>query len=266
MTTTDNVLIGKLFGAVVLGTYVIAYNVASLPVYIMGVIVANVTWPAYAEISEERGQQPGGAFIRVLACASTLLAIATALLMLLGDEIVILFYGEKWRAAGTALRILSMLVFCRGHAALITPLIRNARGMASEARIKVVEAAIFLALLYPFTSRYSAAGAAGVGAFAYLVTMTNRVRFARRILPQSSSAILNVILSAAAATGLSVLLGAVVILAIEGVLARVLFGGVTVFIAASATMLSLSPQLRGELSQIYITFSARMVDKSRPLL
>ncbi len=265
MTTTDNILIGKLFGVAVLGTYVIAYNMASLPVYILGVIVANVTWPAYAEISGGKSQQLGGAFVRVLACASTLLAMATALLMLLGDEIVILFYGAQWRDAGTALRVLSLLVFCRGHAALITPLIRNARGMASEARIKVVEAGIFLALLYPFTSRYGAAGAAGVGSIAYLVTMINRVRFAQRLLPQSSKSILSILLSAAAATGLGVVLGASAIFAIDGVVVRLLLGGGVVSIVVWGSMLSLSPHLRAELLQIYSTLNARRIVK-RPSL
>src|SRR5262249_38085878 len=155
------------------------------------------------ELAAENRQQVGGAFVRVLACASTLLATATALLALLADEIVAVLYGNKWSAAATPLRILSLLVFCRGHAALITPLIRSAQGMAAEARIKVVEALIFLALLYPFTSKYGAAGAAGVGAFAYLITLINRIRFAQGLLPEVSKTILAVILSSAAAVVLS---------------------------------------------------------------
>jgi O-antigen/teichoic acid export membrane protein len=266
MTMTDNILIGKLFGVAVLGTYVIAYNLASLPVYVLGVIVANVTWPAYAEISGGNNRQLGGAFIRVLACASALLAMATALLMLLGDEIVTLFYGDQWKAAGTALRILSLLVFCRGHAALITPLIRNARGMASEARIKVVEAGIFLALLYPFTSRYGAAGAAGVGAVAYLITMINRVRFAQILLPHASKTILRILLSATTATGLGLVLGAAAIFAVKGVIARLLLGGAVVSIVVWAAMLSLSPPLRSEFLEIYSTLGLRKIDKERQLL
>ena len=51
MSMADNVLIGKLYSAAILGTYVIAYNLAVLPLHGVGMAIVNVTFPAYAEIA-----------------------------------------------------------------------------------------------------------------------------------------------------------------------------------------------------------------------
>jgi O-antigen/teichoic acid export membrane protein len=251
MATADNILLGRLFGALVLGTYVIACNLAALPMHALWVIVANVTWSAYAEISVGETSRLARAFVRVLSSASTLLAIMTCMLMLFGGEIVTLLYGQKWAAAGTPLRILSLVVFCRGLTLLITPLIRHLRGMSSDAGIKVLEAAIFFALLYPLARSYGPAGAASALAIVYFITMVNRVRLVLSLLPEASGIIIRTLLSAIAAVMLGAALGASVIYAVEGMLPRLLFGGAVVLIVVGTSMLVLSPQLREELSQIY---------------
>lgn len=189
MMMADNVLLGRLYSAAILGTYVIAYNLAVLPLHGVGMAIVNVTFPAYAEIAggttigegaggsptiregsysspaQEAGAGPqplltrglpqgglppralpppsGGetkrlerAFVRVFAASSTVLTFTTALLLLLGDEIIVFLYGGKWAAAGTILRILALLVFCKGHAILVSPLIVSMRGIAPDAKIK----------------------------------------------------------------------------------------------------------------------------------
>jgi lipopolysaccharide exporter len=255
MTTADNILIGKLFGAVILGTYVIAYNLAALPMHALWVVVANVTWSAYAELSGGDVGRLERAFVRVLAAGSTLLAVAASLLMLLGGEIVVLLYGSKWVAAGTLLRLLSPFVFFRGLTLLISPLVRSTRGMASDAGIKAVEAAIFFALLYPLASKYGAAGAACALSVVYFITLVNRVRLVLSLLPGASGIILRTILSAVAAVGLGVALGASAMSAIEGVVPRLIWGGAVVSTVVVTSMLALSPQLRAEISQIFSTSS-----------
>ena len=194
MQMADNVLIGRLFNAAVLGTYVIAYNLATLPIHGVVTVIGTVTFPAYAEISggsdsrrdaaeqieplparllmsarpsNEAIKRLEQAFIRVFTISLLLLALTTAVLMLLGNEIVLLLYGARWASAGTILRILSLLVFCRGCSVLISPLLLSIRGVAPDARIKMAEAAIFLASLYPLTSNFGAQGAAWAGAIAF---------------------------------------------------------------------------------------------------
>src|SRR4029453_14994433 len=51
MMMADNVLLGRLYSAAILGTYVIAYNLAVLPLHGVSNAIVNVTFPAYAEIA-----------------------------------------------------------------------------------------------------------------------------------------------------------------------------------------------------------------------
>lgn len=298
MQMADNILLGRLFNAAVLGTYVIAYNLATLPIHGIANVIVSVTFPAYAEISSgsltpgsPRGEPAWGgmvregssgiepllkrklppsisasgeirrlenAFVRVFTTTSMVLALTTALLLLLGNEIVVLLYGAKWAAAGPTLSILSLLVFCRGHSVLISPLLVSIRGNAPDAKIKVVEAAIFLALLYPLTSRFGAVGAAWAGTIAFFVTMINRSYFAAALLPNVSKTILRAILCSVIAIGVGIALGALSILRMENVAGRFLVGGSVIAIVVPSVLLLLSPQLRVELLRLFSSLDVRM--------
>lgn len=270
MMMADNILLGRLYSAAILGTYVIAYNLAVLPLHGVTTAIVNVTFPAYAEISgrsptpeEGLGRRTtsnasGGetkrlerAFTRVFALSSTLLALTTALLLLLGEEIVVFLYGNKWAAAGTILRILALLVFCKGHAILVSPLVVSMRGIAPDAKIRVVEAAIFLILLYPLTSRYGATGAAAAGAIAFFVMMINRLRVASALLPDISKDLLQTVLSAVVAGALAVGAGAIALRTIASVPGRLVTGGLVIAIVVTGVMWMLSPRLRAELLRLF---------------
>jgi len=258
MQMADNILLGRLYSAAVLGTYVIAYNLAVLPLHGISTVIVSVTFPAYAEISAGEVKRLERAFVRVFATSSTLLALTTALLLLLGEEIVVVLYGTKWATAGTILRILALFVFCKGHATLVSPLVISMRGLAPDAKIKLLEAAIFLALLYPLTSRYGAVGAASAGAVAFFITMINRLLVASSLLPNISKTLLRTVLSSAVACALGIALGALAIPRVEGVLGRLLLGGAAIAIVVSGVMLVLSPHLRTELVRLFSFANAKV--------
>jgi O-antigen/teichoic acid export membrane protein len=292
MQMADNVLIGRLFNAAVLGTYVIAYNLATLPIHGLLSVIGTVTFPAYAEIAggsdtseatlevesslrsgllpsppaREDSKRLEQAFVRVFAISLLLLALTTALLLLLGDEIVVLLYGAKWATAGTILRILSLLVFCRGCSVLVSPLLVSIRGIAPDAKVKLVEATIFLVLLYPLTSRFGARGAAWAGAIAFFVTMINRVYFATTLLPDIAPTIRRTILCSVIATAVGIAFGALAVVNIENVVARLLVGGGVIGIAVTRVMLGLLPQLRKEARQLITSLRRRTKMSARSRL
>jgi O-antigen/teichoic acid export membrane protein len=251
MSMADNILLGKLYSATILGTYVIAYNLAVLPLHGVGNAIVNVTFPAYAEIAGGEVKRLERAFVRVFATSSTLLTLATGMLLLLGNEIVVFLYGTKWMAAGIILRILALLVFFKGHAILVSPLLVSVRGIAPDAKIKLFEAAFFLVLLYPLTSKYGAIGAAWAGAIAFFVMMVNRLRVAALLLPDIAGVLVRTVLSAIIACVIGTTMGALAIGTIENVLVRLLFGGSVIAIFAIAAMWILSPQLRIELRRVF---------------
>jgi lipopolysaccharide exporter len=256
MMMADNVLLGRLYSAAILGTYVIAYNLAVLPLHGVGAAIVNVTFPAYAEIAGGEIKRLERAFVRVFVVSSTLLTFTTALLLLLGNEIVVFLYGSKWTAAGTILRILALLVFCKGHAILVSPLVVSVRGIAPDAKIKLFEAAIFLVVLYPLTSRYGAVGAAAACAIAFFVMMVNRLRVAASLLPNIAGTLLRTVLSATAACALGAGLGAPAIGAVHSIIGRLLLGSLVIAIVVNGVMLVLSATLRTELLRLFNRESA----------
>jgi O-antigen/teichoic acid export membrane protein len=173
------------------------------------------------------------------------------MLLLLGNEIVVFLYGAKWAAAGIILRILALLVFFKGHAILVSPLLVSVRGIAPDAKIKLFEAALFLVVLYPLTSKYGSIGAAWAGAIAFFVMMVNRLRVAALLLPDIAGVLVRTVLSASIACVIATTLGALAIGPIGNVLVRFLFGGSVIAISASAVMWILSPQLRIEFRQAF---------------
>ncbi len=167
----------------------------------------------------------------LFAISSTLLAVTTALLLLLGNEIIVFLYG------------------CKGHATLVSPLLISMRGIAPDVKLKLFEAAIFLVLLYPLTIRYGAVGAASAGAVAFFISMINRLRVASSLLPNISQTMLRTVLSAAAACVLGIAWGALAIRSVESIPRRLILGGSVIALIATGVMLALSPQLRMELSR-----------------
>jgi O-antigen/teichoic acid export membrane protein len=247
MQMGDNILLGRLFSASVLGTYVIAYNLATLPIHGIATVIGNVTFPAYVELSRGDVKRLANAFVRVLTPGVLLLALTTALLMLLGDEIIVCLYGLQWASAGTILRILSLLVFFRGCSVLISPLLVSIRGNAPDAKIKMVEAAVFVALLYPLTSTYGAAGAAWAGTIAFFIAMINRLRVVCVLLPDVAQRIQWTLLHGLGATMAGLALGSLGIPRLQHNVTRLLIGGAMVTIGVTGTMLALSAHLRAEL-------------------
>jgi PST family polysaccharide transporter len=199
----------------------------------------------------------------VFVASSLLLVLTTALLLLLGEEIVVFLYGGKWATAGTILRILALLVFFKGHAILVSPLVISLRGIAPDTKIKLFEAAIFLALLYPLTSRYGAVGAAWAGAIAFFVMMINRLRVAASLLPNISGSLLRTIFAAIVACVLGIVLGKLAIRSVESVPARLLVGGVAIAVVVTGAMLVLSRELRMELSRLLSSIKNQSQDRKR---
>lgn len=249
-TTADNVVVGKLLGPTILGVYVLAYNLASLPIGIIGGVLNSVLYPAYAELGAQHQERLERAFVRVFTISSAILLVLTVPMFLLADELVLLLYGTKWAAAGSLLRILALIGFWRGLLQVVVPLLVSLRGPRLEARAKVVEAFIFLAMLYPLTRNFGAEGAAYAGVIVYLLTMVNRFRLIQTLAPQAFEKLPRIVSTTLGAGGLAIIAGALALNYTDALSARLLFGGVVPTGVAVGLMLWMHPALRRELTYI----------------
>ena len=107
LLNVDYALVGHLMGAVPLGTYVLAFNVASWPASLLGAMINNVTIPAFSRVKHD-------ADLLKTAIASSLRAVSlvvlpiSALTMTLALPLVLTLYGLKWSASAEVLSVLSV--------------------------------------------------------------------------------------------------------------------------------------------------------------
>lgn len=102
----DNLLVGKLLGATMLGFYAVAFNIANFSADYFGTQIARVTYPAYTKI-KDNVENMRSAFLRVFMYIS-LFAIPFGIgVILLSSELLRFVYGQKWIGATNALNILA---------------------------------------------------------------------------------------------------------------------------------------------------------------
>jgi O-antigen/teichoic acid export membrane protein len=108
MLNVDYVVTGHILGAVALGLYLQAFNLASWPVNMFSTVVRRVSFAAFARVQHDPEKRE-----QVLAKLAGLLMATTlpvcALLGLLALPLVTTLYGQEWKGATGALEFLVIL-------------------------------------------------------------------------------------------------------------------------------------------------------------
>lgn len=107
MLNVDYVCIGRLLGAVPLGFYLLAFNVASWSTSFFGAMVNGVAMPAFSRVQHDRDQLHRYLSTGVRAVAAVTFPVAV-LTMVLADSLITTVYGSRWGAAVPALQVLAI--------------------------------------------------------------------------------------------------------------------------------------------------------------
>ena len=103
LLNVDNVVVGRMGGAALLGLYVLAFNLSSWPSSVVGTAIRAVAMPAFAENAQNGGQD--GSTVLARSCGLTWgVAVPISVgLGVLAHPVVAILYGSQWAAAATAL-------------------------------------------------------------------------------------------------------------------------------------------------------------------
>jgi len=243
-TMADNVMVGRLLGTVALGNYALAYNVASVPIGVLVYALGRVLFPAYAEIAANRPQHLERAFIKVFTISSLILTMIAVPMFLLAGELVRLLFGERWTSAGPALRVLTLIIPLRGLVLVVTTVFFGLNRPKHVAMGKMLEAVVFLALLYPLIINLGLTGAAWAGVIAYALACINRVLALREIIPGISSKLLRISGSTLIAAAAGVLIGGLSLNFLESQLPRVMVAGLLSSVIPALVLLLIRSDLR----------------------
>ena len=104
---SQNIVVGRVLGATPLGYYSVAARLASMPVNVIGNIVARAMFPALARVHGDtaRFRQVWLETLQRLALLSTPSAIGVALV---AEPLVVTLLGESWRPAIVPIQILAL--------------------------------------------------------------------------------------------------------------------------------------------------------------
>lgn len=108
MLNVDYVVTGRVLGAVALGLYLQAFNLASWPVNVFSAIVRRVSLAAFSRVQDDpaRRQEALARMVTVLAVPTLLVCLLLGLLAL---PLITTVYGEAWAGAAAALQFLAVL-------------------------------------------------------------------------------------------------------------------------------------------------------------
>jgi lipopolysaccharide exporter len=96
----DYVIVGALAGAVILGFYLLAFNISSWPMVALGMAIRSIALPAFSRLTGARREASLGSAIALSWSTALLVGI---LLAGLAPTIITTVYGERWLSSAQAL-------------------------------------------------------------------------------------------------------------------------------------------------------------------
>src|SRR5262249_28475573 len=115
LLNVDYVLVGHLLGAVLLGIYVLAFNVASWPASLLGSMINSLSMPACSRVKHDINMLRNAIASAVRAVALIVMPVC-ALLVAVSRPLVLTLYGSQWTASAEVLSILAaygaVSIFC----------------------------------------------------------------------------------------------------------------------------------------------------------
>lgn len=167
-TQFDNVVVGKWLGAGVLGAYLLAYQLAMLPVVFLGSVVNRTMFPVYSHILREDRVRAFGLWASTVKYTAWTLVLICTPVWMERHALINFVYGHKWDAAVAPFAILIFAGMLRAMTQVCAAMLLALGQPHLDARAKMAETAVFVALVLGLVKPYGTVGAAwaGVGCYA----------------------------------------------------------------------------------------------------
>ena len=157
ITHGDDIFVGKLLGAVMLGFYQMAYRISSLPATEITHVVYQVTFPAYSKLQDRQHQLQSG-YLKTLQLISFISIPIAGGIFFLAPDFVQVFLGEKWIPIIPALQVLALW---GGVYSIFetTPSLFNSIGSPEiNTHFNLARVIILGIFIYPLTMKWNIAG------------------------------------------------------------------------------------------------------------
>jgi lipopolysaccharide exporter len=201
-SSLTQVVISRQLGALELGLYFLATRLAMLPYEFAGHVVSEVAFPMYASIQDEPARVTR-AFRSILVGIGTLVLPLYVLLIALAPWVVHDVLGARWAGTEPLIQVLALVGVIGLFGDACGPLFRGLGYPNWTLVIEFVQSGLVIALVWSFTSRYGAAGAALAWLVAVACTQVLNFALARRLVrhPLAGAAVPLLVVGAASLAG-----------------------------------------------------------------
>jgi teichuronic acid exporter len=192
-SNADFMIVGRVLSKAALGAYTLAWNIASVPVEKVSVMVTRVAPPIFAAVQHDTAalRRYFLALTEGLAFITFPLSIGLALV---SEEFVLTALGDRWVDAILPMRLLAFYAGFRSIVSL-PPLVVVARGHTRQARNFSLAAAIIMPVAFLIGSRWGTAGVATAWILAFpLCVIPLDYRYTFRLLEMGPWAFIRVLL------------------------------------------------------------------------
>ncbi|MFH1641177.1 MAG: lipopolysaccharide biosynthesis protein, partial [Candidatus Omnitrophota bacterium] len=170
-TQGDDILVGRLLGAVSLGFYQMAYRISNTPATDITNVISQVTFPAYSKF-QDNIPRLRESFIRVLSHTVFFTFPLAAFIGVLANDFTRIFLGTKWMPIVLPVQILVIAGLLRSLVATTGPIFYAVGKPKVDTRWQTARLIVLAVLIYPCIIRWGLIGAsAAVLASTLIMTM-----------------------------------------------------------------------------------------------
>jgi O-antigen/teichoic acid export membrane protein len=153
----DDIFVGKLLGATLLGFYQMAYRISNIPALEISSLISRATFPAYSKL-QDKLPTLREAYLKVLQITTFISIPVAGGIFILAPEFTQIFLTQKWMPMVPAMRVLAIYGLL-GAIGATTGVVFLAVGKP-EIRTKIQSAQLILLAIaiYPLTIRWGILG------------------------------------------------------------------------------------------------------------
>ncbi len=178
---TDVVMLGKLVPAIQLGMYSLALRLSEQPAWLFSQVLGRVLLPAYAE-SQGDNEILRRRVVKTIRLTFMVGAPLTALLVIGAKPLLFLVYGRTYMSVAVPFAILSVSVFVRIQAHVLTTIFLAIGKPHLHRGVAILRAVLIICLMYPAITAFGLKGAAGAVLVSNTVGLCMQLIWVRRAI------------------------------------------------------------------------------------
>ncbi|MBN1255251.1 MAG: lipopolysaccharide biosynthesis protein [Deltaproteobacteria bacterium] len=157
ITQGDDVFVGKVLGATMLGFYQMAYRISNMPTTEITQVISQVTFPAYSKMQDDLPRLRE-AYLRVLQLTAFLSFPIAGFIFIFASDFTRIFLGDKWMLMVSAMQLLACAGLVRSIAASSGFIFYAVGKPKIDTTMQIIRFFVLIALIYPLTMKLEILG------------------------------------------------------------------------------------------------------------